>query len=86
MQTTRRYPKEVRERAVRMVLDHREEYAESVIGLYKTELIRKHGPWKTFADVAFANLEWVGWFNYRRLYETIGNIPRPNGRRSTTLL
>jgi len=57
MQTTRRHPKEVRERAVRM-FDHREEYAESVIDLYKTELIRKHGPWKTFADVAFATLEW----------------------------
>src|SRR5680860_905045 len=49
--------------------------AESVIGLYKTELIRGQGPWKTLQDVEFATLEWVDWFNHRRLFESIGNIP-----------
>jgi len=49
--------------------------AESVIGLYKTELIRKQGPWKTLQDVEFATLEWVDSFNHRRLFEGIGNIP-----------
>ena len=49
--------------------------AESIIGLYKTELIRKRGPWKTLEDVEFATLEWVDWFNNRRLLEYTGNIP-----------
>ena len=49
--------------------------AESVIGLYKTELIRKQGPWKNLDDVEYATLEWVDWFNHRRLLEPIGNIP-----------
>jgi putative transposase len=49
--------------------------AESIIGLYKTELIRKKGPWKNLDDVEFATLEWVDWFNHRRLFETIGYIP-----------
>lgn len=49
--------------------------AETIIGLYKTELIRKRGPWKTLEDVEFATLEWVDWFNNRRLLEYTGNIP-----------
>ena len=49
--------------------------AESIIGLYKTELIRKRGPWKTIDDVEYATLEWVDWFNHRRLFEPIGSIP-----------
>jgi putative transposase len=49
--------------------------AETIIGLYKTELIRKRGPWKTLDDVEYATLEWVDWFNHRRLFETIGYIP-----------
>jgi putative transposase len=49
--------------------------AETINGLYKTELIRKHGPWKTLEDVEFATLEWVDWFNHRRLFETIGYLP-----------
>lgn len=49
--------------------------AESIIGLYKTELIRKRGPWKTLDDVEYATLEWVDWFNHRRLFEPIGHIP-----------
>jgi transposase InsO family protein len=49
--------------------------AESVIGLYKTEVIYRRGPWKHLEAVEFATLEWVDWFNNRRLLEPIGNIP-----------
>jgi putative transposase len=49
--------------------------AETINGLYKTELIRKRGPWKTLEDVEFATLEWVDWFNNRRLLEPIGYVP-----------
>ena len=49
--------------------------AETVIGLYKTEVIRRRGPWRHLEAVEFATLEWVDWFNNRRLLEPIGNIP-----------
>jgi putative transposase len=49
--------------------------AESVIGLFKTEVIRRRGPWKNLESVEYATLEWVDWFNNRRLLEPIGNIP-----------
>ena len=49
--------------------------AESVIGLYKTELIRQRGPWRDRDQVEYATLEYVDWFNHRRLLEPIGNIP-----------
>ena len=49
--------------------------AESVIGLFKTELIRRRGPWRGLDDVEIATLEWVDWFNNRRLFEAIGDIP-----------
>ncbi len=49
--------------------------AESVIGLYKTELIGNKGPWRHLDDVEFATLEWVDWWNHRRLLEPIGMIP-----------
>jgi putative transposase len=49
--------------------------AESVIGLYKTEVINKQGPWRHRQAVEFATLAWVDWFNNRRLLEPIGNIP-----------
>jgi transposase InsO family protein len=49
--------------------------AETIIGLYKTEVIRHRGPWKNIDDVEFATLEWVDWFNNRRLLEPIGDIP-----------
>jgi len=49
--------------------------AESVIGLYKTEVIRRRGPWRHLEAVEFATLEWVGWFNNRRLLEPIGYLP-----------
>jgi len=47
----------------------------TINGLYKTEVIRKCGPWKTLEDVEFATLEWVDWFNHRRLFEYTGYIP-----------
>ena len=49
--------------------------AETVIGLYKTEVIRRRGPWRNLEAVEFATLEWVDWFNNRRLLEPTGNIP-----------
>ena len=49
--------------------------AETVIGLYKTELIHNRGPWKNLDEVEFATLEWVDWFNHRRLLNPIGDIP-----------
>src|SRR5262249_47139693 len=49
--------------------------AESIIELYKTEVIRGRGPWRDLEAVKFGNLEWVHWFNHRRLFEPIGNIP-----------
>ena len=49
--------------------------AESVIGLYKTEVIRRRGPWRHLEAVEFATLEWVEWFNNRRLLAPIGNVP-----------
>ena len=49
--------------------------AESVIGLFKTEVIRSKGPWRNLEDVEFAVLEWVWWFNNKRLLEPIGYIP-----------
>ena len=49
--------------------------AESINGLYKAEVIRRRGPWRGLEGVEFATLEWVDWFNNRRLLEPIGNIP-----------
>ena len=49
--------------------------AETINGLYKTEVIRRRGPWRTLEAVEFATLEWVDWFNNRRLPEPIGGIP-----------
>ena len=49
--------------------------AETIIGLYKAELIRRRGPWKGLDDVEYATLEWVDWFNHRRLLEPIGDVP-----------
>lgn len=49
--------------------------AESVIGLYKTELIHRRGPWKGIDEVEFATLEWVAWYNSRRLLEPLGYVP-----------
>ena len=49
--------------------------AETINGLYKTEVIRRRGPWRHIDDVEYATLEWVDWFNNRRLLEPIGNMP-----------
>jgi transposase InsO family protein len=49
--------------------------AETIIGLYKTEVIHHRGPWRDLEAVEYATLEWVDWFNHRRLLEPIGNIP-----------
>jgi len=49
--------------------------AECVIGLFKTELIRRRGPWRGIEDVEFATLEWVSWYNTKRLFEPIGYLP-----------
>jgi putative transposase len=49
--------------------------AETIIGLYKTELIRRCGPWKGLDQIEYATLEWVDWFNHRRLLEPIGHVP-----------
>jgi transposase InsO family protein len=48
---------------------------ETINGLYKAEVIRRRGPWRSFEAVEYATLEWVDWFNHRRLLEPIGNIP-----------
>ena len=48
---------------------------ESTIGLYKTELINRRGPWRTLADVELATAHWVEWYNARRLHSAIGHVP-----------
>jgi len=49
--------------------------AESINGLYKTELVRHRGPWRHIDAVEYSTLEWVDWFNHRRLLEPIGDVP-----------
>jgi len=49
--------------------------AETINGLYKAEVIHRRGPWKNVDEVEYATLEWVDWFNHRRLLEPIGNVP-----------
>ena len=49
--------------------------AETINGLFKAEVIHRRGPWRSVEAVEFATLEWVDWFNHRRLLEPIGNIP-----------
>ena len=56
--------------------------AETINGLYKAEIIHRRGPWRSFDAVEYATLEWVDWFNNRRLLEPIGNI-LPRQRRTT---
>ena len=48
---------------------------ETINGLYKTEVIRRRAPWKNIDAVEYATLEWVDWFNQRRLLEPIGDVP-----------
>ena len=50
--------------------------AETIIGLYKTELVRNRGPWRGLEDLELATLEWVDWFNRRRLHHhNVGRVP-----------
>ena len=49
--------------------------AETINGLYKAEAIPRRGPWRSLEAVEYATLEWVDWFNNRRLLEPIGNVP-----------
>lgn len=56
--------------------------AETIIGLFKTEVIHPRGPWKTVDEVEYATLEWVDWFNHRRLLRSIGDIPPAEFERS----
>ena len=49
--------------------------AETIIGLFKTEVIHERGPWRSLDAVEYATLEWVDWFNNRRLLEPIGHVP-----------
>ena len=49
--------------------------AETIVGVFKTEVVYHRGPWKGHDDVEYATLEWVDWFNNRRLLEPIENIP-----------
>ncbi len=56
--------------------------AETINGLYKAEVIHRRGPWRSFEAVEFATLEWVDWFNNRRLLEPIGNVPPAEAEQS----
>lgn len=49
--------------------------AETINGLYKTELIRRRGPWRNVDEVELATLEWVHWFNTARLHGALGDVP-----------
>ena len=49
--------------------------AETINELYKAEVIHRRGPWRSFQALEYATLEWVDWFNKRRLLEPIGNMP-----------
>ncbi len=83
MNTRKRYSPEVRDRAVAGIEpsvgsvgdSYDNALAETIIGLYKTELIRQQGPWRNIEDVECATLEWVDWFNHQRLFQSIGDLP-----------
>jgi putative transposase len=49
--------------------------AEAVNGLYKAELIGPRGPWRTASQVELATLQWVQWWNQRRLHGALDHIP-----------
>jgi transposase InsO family protein len=49
--------------------------AETINGLFKAEVIHRRGPWRSFEAVEYATLEWVDWYNHRRLLAPIGNVP-----------
>nr|WP_280113478.1 integrase core domain-containing protein [Methylobacterium nodulans] len=49
--------------------------AETINGLFKAEVIQRRGPWRSLDAVEYATLEWVDWFNHRRLLAPIGHVP-----------
>lgn len=59
--------------------------AESIIGLFKTEVVNRHGPFKTLAAAEFALMEWVDWYNNARLHSRLGYLTPSNTRAPTTL-
>ena len=59
--------------------------AETINGLYKAEVIHRRGPWRNLRGRRIRTLEWVDWFNNRRLLEPIGNIPPAEAEQTTTL-
>ncbi len=54
---------------------HDNALAETINGLLKAEVIHRRGPWESFESVKYVTLEWVNWFNIRRLLEPVGAIP-----------
>ncbi|MGV9748821.1 integrase core domain-containing protein [Nocardia farcinica] len=50
--------------------------AESIIGLFKTEVVRRHGPFKTISEVEYALMEWCDWYNNARLHSRLGYLTR----------
>jgi putative transposase len=58
--------------------------AESTIGLYKTELVRRRGPWRGLDDLELATLEWVDWYNHRRLHGALDHVPPAEHEAPTT--
>jgi len=59
--------------------------AESVNGLDTTELVRRQGPWRGLEDLEFATLNWVDWYNHRRLFSALGYVPPAEYEGTTTL-
>jgi putative transposase len=59
--------------------------AENTIGLYKTELIRRRGPWRALDDPEPATVEWVDWYNQRRLHGALDYLPLPGAKPPTIL-
>jgi putative transposase len=49
--------------------------AEALNGTFKAELVRLHGPWRTRADLEFAIIEWIQWYNAARLHSELGDVP-----------
>jgi len=60
--------------------------AETIIGLFKAELIRNRGPWKNLDEVEYATLEWIDWFNHRRLLECFSSSKNPCFEQMISLL
>ena len=56
--------------------------AETIIGLFKTEVIHRLGPWKSTDAVEWETLKWVDWFNNPRLLGPVGNIPPAEAERN----